>query len=97
MIDTSTIEGKIAVMQAYADGKNIERRVMHTSDWFPAKDIGWDWIAYEYRIRPQTLEEAATKHVNMLDDGYKWSYGDAMTAFRLGAKWAAENNYKGEE
>lgn len=47
-----TIEEMIAVMQAYADGKEIE----YSSDneiWSKAKNPFWDWDNYDYRIKPE--------------------------------------------
>lgn len=51
-IDTSTIQGKIAVMQAHADGKPIQVNI--TPEWMGiTKDYEtWDWSKYDYRIKP---------------------------------------------
>jgi hypothetical protein len=46
---TTTAE-KIAVMQAYMDGKPIEYRLALREKWNIATDPGWNWANTEYRI-----------------------------------------------
>lgn len=54
---------KIAVMQAFLEGKKIEARAIGTDDWVPAGAPIWDWLSRDYRIkytqkfRPYTFEE----------------------------------------
>ena len=48
-----TIAEKIAVMQAYAQGADIEFcPSKHTSVWCSCSSLGpwWDWINYDYRV-----------------------------------------------
>jgi hypothetical protein len=51
-----TTKEKIAVMQAYEDGKVIQYRNILHSKWVPAKrktnkrELHWDWNHYEYRV-----------------------------------------------
>lgn len=58
-----TIEEKIAVMQAYADGKKIEYKLKTKDNWCINPNPDWNWGACEYRvksekkIRPYTFEE----------------------------------------
>jgi len=57
-IDTSTIEGKIAVMQAFKEGKKIENRHRALSDtWTGCCAPSWNWHSYDYRIKrePEVL------------------------------------------
>lgn len=42
----------IAVMQAYADGKKIEIGY-RGSGWTDVEEPSWDWINYDYRIKPE--------------------------------------------
>lgn len=54
--DTTTTEGKIAVMQAALAGKKIEcNRTLagHLADWQPTTQPAWDWGRYDYRIAPE--------------------------------------------
>lgn len=46
---------KIAVMQAYLEGKEIEYRIIDKkdSDWEPNKFPSWTWGVCEYRVKPQ--------------------------------------------
>lgn len=47
-----TIEEKIAVMQAFADGKEIEFTPNSSCGvWTSCKDPNWDWPMYDYRIK----------------------------------------------
>ena len=65
-IDTSTIEGKIAVMQAFADGKKIEVRWRHGAKGSPCATShpGWNWADYDYRIKhePEVLYKHPFSH-----------------------------------
>ena len=47
-----TIEEKIAVMQAYADGKKIEESYFGRS-WTETTNPAWQWVNYDYRIKPE--------------------------------------------
>jgi len=53
-----TTKEMIEVMQAYADGKGIERRCKHdlSEKWEDAKDPGWNWNLFDYRIKPEKAE-----------------------------------------
>lgn len=49
-----TTAGKIAVMQAYLDGKQIQ--VCHNNewkDWVISLAPTWDWGNHKYRIKPE--------------------------------------------
>ena len=53
-IDTSTTAGKIAVMQAFADGKKIQAMTKGRIIWDDIKaNPCWDWSYFNYRIVPQ--------------------------------------------
>lgn len=54
MIDTSTTEGKIAVMQAFAGGAKIEFSYKGLK-WYKATDPCWDWNTYDYRIHEEPV------------------------------------------
>lgn len=56
------VEEMIAVMQAYADGKTIERRVAicENNEWEITHEPSWDWSSCEYRIKP---EPPRPKHI----------------------------------
>ena len=98
-IDTSTTAGKIAVMQAYEDGKEVQVRdasscvvgwgkIFHN----PPK---WSWHDSDYRIKPQTVEEAAKAHVErwgIICADEKISLEKAaINDFKAGVKWRDEN------
>lgn len=43
----------IGVMQAFVDGKEIERLHKDSKVWLPeiSKDLAWDWCNHTYRIK----------------------------------------------
>ena len=52
----------IEVMQAYLDGKKIERRMYEKNDFWEADDHpNWNWGFYYYRIKPQQASIPATE------------------------------------
>jgi len=42
----------IKVMQAWADGKEVEKRLHGKIDWEPHDSPQWDWTWNNYRIKP---------------------------------------------
>lgn len=53
-IDTSTTAGKIAVMQAFVYGKEIESRALPSGSWSKNFDPTWCWQLRDYRIAPES-------------------------------------------
>lgn len=52
-----TLQEKIAVMQAAAEGKTIQTRYhSSTADWRDCSPL-WDWDAYDYRVKPREPRE----------------------------------------
>lgn len=52
--DTTTTEGKIEVMQAFAAGKRVQFED-RDSQWQNLSIPGWDWQSWNYRIHPDDL------------------------------------------
>jgi len=52
-----TLKEKIEVMQAFLDGKAIERGSISSSAWCPTDDPQWNWTAFDYRISPAKAED----------------------------------------
>lgn len=48
-----TIKEKIKVMQAFADGKEIECKNKVLANWDACISPVWDWRSYEYRIKSE--------------------------------------------
>lgn len=71
MNDTSTIQGKIAVMQAFADGKQIEYYNHSCEDWEQITRPCWDWSSTDYRIyeKPVIQDEIPWAAIDP-----KWKY-----------------------
>ena len=48
-----TTKEKIAVMQAFEDGKKVEIKAGHWGEWQPCSIKGypcWNWETYDYRL-----------------------------------------------
>ena len=45
-----TTKEKIAIMQAHADGKEIEYSFIKDS-WYDDKNPCWNWVDYNYRVK----------------------------------------------
>ena len=48
----TTLAEKIAIMQAFADGKTIQYYNEDMEEWRPARAPIWNWQDKEYRIKP---------------------------------------------
>jgi hypothetical protein len=49
----------IKVMQAYVDGKTVQARygaVQRNEGNWHAVNPHWDWVCYEYRVKPEPME-----------------------------------------
>lgn len=44
---------KVEIMQAYIDGKTIERDYGRSYGWIAEDAPDWDWLSWEYRIKPE--------------------------------------------
>lgn len=53
-VNNEKIDEMIAVMQAYKEGKTIECRMFCYDDWKEADDVQWNWVLYDYRVKPES-------------------------------------------
>jgi len=95
MIDTSTTAGKIAVMQAFDNGDDIQSRFKSPmGDWgnitFSNMNIQWHWGVQDYRIKPQTVEDAAVMHSIRYADERRARH--AINDFMAGSEWQKEQD-----
>lgn len=60
----TTLQEKIAVMQAFADGKAIECSPFGPADWAPVSSPAWNWDEYDYRVKREPREFVVIKHPN---------------------------------
>lgn len=57
-VDVNSIDYKIAVMQAYKEGKSIEyNKPTSRVDWTPIASPSWDWCRCNYRIKEEPKED----------------------------------------
>jgi hypothetical protein len=53
----TTLQKKIEVMQAFADGKQVEfRRSGGNEEWDIGDRVCWDWSTFEYRVKREPRE-----------------------------------------
>ena len=94
-IDTSTTAGKIEVQQAWVNRKPVCYKPNLIDEWRdldPTTEPVWAWETADYKLRPQTVEEAITEWlVNNLwtslstkDEAYTFGFENAL-------KWRDEN------
>lgn len=48
------IKEQIAVMQAFADGKEIEMSHRNEDAWTSTPNPAWNWFSFDYRIKPES-------------------------------------------
>lgn len=48
-----THDEMIAVIQAHKNGKKIQLRRKGSSDWTPSAGPGWDFVRFDYRVKPE--------------------------------------------
>jgi hypothetical protein len=54
-MDTASTKAKIAVMQAYVEGEQIQARALNGA-WHDVDIAGWDWGTWDYRVKPEPRE-----------------------------------------
>jgi len=91
-IDTRTITGMVAVM-LNPDGLRVESRNRSKVNWnFGSFDPTWNWEECDYRLVPQTLEEAFMTHMAKISGlGYGVTSA-SKSSFEAGAKWQKEQD-----
>lgn len=48
-------EEKIAVMQAFVEGKKIQQKFLHEDEWMDIDEPEWSWCDFEYRVKPEYI------------------------------------------
>lgn len=67
------IKEKIAVMQAFADGKKIETKSFERNYWADTLIPVWNWHCFDYRVKaeePRTWEEFCEQNKETEDEYY---------------------------
>jgi len=80
----ATLE-KMAVMQAFMDGKEIEHTVRGEDTWFPAYSPRWDWFGFKYRIKQEPVTYP-TVDWSIFTDDVQWLAWDKSGIGYLYAK-----------
>lgn len=61
-----TLEEKIEVIKAYAEGKAVEVYDKYSNEWFAKERNAWDFDVYKYRIKPDETTKFAVGDVLVL-------------------------------
>jgi hypothetical protein len=76
-IDTSTLDGKIAVMTASKEGRPIQCRTRGSKDeWTDVSALAWNWPSVDYRIKPLQFPP--------LPEGLEWHNPEGLTPEQVG-------------
>lgn len=74
---TKTTAEKIAVMQAYENGDEIEARVFKFKEnaWFSLNNLtpAWDWSTQDYRVKPKPAPIPMTIPWDVIEDKWQWA------------------------
>lgn len=87
-----TVQEKIAVMQAFADGKPIECRAASLRDgnWTLTERPAWDWRDVDYRIKEDQelkawrLHPTSSGQGNFLDPTFRAWIRNVINAVKAG-------------
>ena len=71
-----TTQEKIDVMLAFDAGTPIQRRRLTDGTWVDCSDPGWNFFAFEYRIKP----EPVIRYVLTYPDGSTWQTDSKQAA-----------------
>lgn len=63
-----TTQEKIEVMQAYANGEQIQFKVYGGVKWFDANPPKWNWTDCDYRIKPEKKYRPYKSTEEMVED-----------------------------
>jgi len=94
-IDTSRTSGKILLMTAELEGKEIQVEYFHNKGlWCKVLQPTWDWRRANYRIKPQTVKEAAAEIVKKVNSNVPDLYCGVSyrEGFIKGAQWQKEQD-----
>lgn len=74
---------QIAVMQAYVDGKQIQFYDEESETWKTTNEPCWDWMDYEYRIKPKPEKPTYRPYSNFDEFRAEWEKHGGWTINEL--------------
>jgi hypothetical protein len=84
---------RIAVMQAFVDGKEIEAQCKHEppkAEWYLCRSPGWDWDTCEYRVRREPFTRVDVRWVVRVKEGGCWFDGRMFDTRQEALRYAEE-------
>ena len=91
-----TTKEKIEVMQAYLDGKKIQRKSITSQnwlDWVSNEEPGWDWIDVDYRIKPEPTYRPYKDTDEMIAD-FKKRFNVEVPSYSMPEIWVKNKGTK---
>lgn len=67
-VEFKLTERMIHVMQAFTEGKEIECRFKDCNEWIDDTTPVWDWVEFDYRVKPGKKFRPYNDTEEMLDD-----------------------------
>ena len=84
-----TTQEKIEIMQAYAEGKKIQVRIIGTEkwkDWTISEEPKWDWPHNDYRIKPELTYRPYKDAAEMIAD-FKKRFNAKVPPYAMPTIW----------
>jgi hypothetical protein len=80
----------VEVVQAHMDGKRIQVKPKDGRSWHDTLFPKWDFMGYEYRVKPEPLVLWMLKRNGKLLGGYHSEKGAAFAASQIGGYEGSE-------
>lgn len=81
---------KIAVMQAYVDGKQIQVKACGVSEWRDCTlEPDWDWVSGDYRVKPEEPYRPYHSYREMVED-FCERFGVNCPAYAMPIIWVKQ-------
>ena len=84
-----TTQEKIDVMQAYANGKKIQRRLLVSEEWFDwdsNNEPNWNWEDVDYRIKSEPTYRPYKNTDEMIED-FKRRFNAKVPPYAMPMIW----------
>lgn len=67
-MNTDDVKYKIEVMQAYAEGKEIQFSMKYDEDWDECSNPIFNWELFNYRVKPKIIEKPSINWDHVSDE-----------------------------
>ena len=91
-----TTKEKIEVMKAYAEGKKIQVREIGAKDWSNwglSLEPDWNWLGFDYRIKPEEKYRPYKDTEEMIED-FKKRFNAKVPPYAMPMIWVRNKTFK---